>query len=146
MKTGLLKISALLTVFFITLSTASSSLAAEPVLEKESKSLAKIKNMVSNAGPHDWQTLSNCAQKLIRKGKNLDLAYEWLQKSLAINKNTQNLAVMGDYYRTSKMPYEAISYYVESMRLGRSKNDKYQDSETLAKVIEQRKILYKYNN
>ncbi|HNP18316.1 MAG TPA: hypothetical protein PKL31_07785 [Fulvivirga sp.] len=79
------------------------------------KVVEKARAMVSEAAPHDWQTLAKAADLCIKKDVNLTEAKEWLDKSLTIKESSMALEVAGDYYAKNKLYDQAINNYVQSM-------------------------------
>lgn len=75
----------------------------------------KIREEVQNASPNDWQTLANCADKCLRKNVNVNEALEWIEKSIEINPNPENLVIKGDYYYRNKKADEAIVVYLKAL-------------------------------
>jgi len=109
MKTTVKKILSLAVVAML---FVSFQVKADKTSDEE---IQKIRTEVQNAGPNDWQTLANCADKCFQKKINVDEAVKWIDKSIEINPNPENLTIKGDYYLRTKMPEEAIKTYIKAL-------------------------------
>ncbi|MEP2024161.1 MAG: hypothetical protein ABJL86_00010 [Gilvibacter sp.] len=114
------KISAIGLALLLVLQTTVFAIAPE------NKSVEKAKEAVENGSPDDWQLLAKQAKVLLRKKKDLGTAKDWIQKSIAINKDVSNLELMGDYYVLNNLPNQALDYYSQCSELMRQ-NDQSAD-------------------
>ena len=104
------------------------------------KAIDKARAAVEKAAVDDWETLTKSAKVCIRKNVNMEEALTWLNKSVAINKNTETLELLGDYYVKSNDHKRAVGYYVESMKAGKKYNFHFNTStleEKVAKALKQ---------
>lgn len=94
----------------------------------------KARVAVEKAGPDDWYTLANSAEKCFKKNVNLKEASEWLDQSLAIIEAPFNLELKGDYYTENQLQDKALEYYVRAMNLLKE-NDGQAEVEHIQKKI-----------
>ncbi len=73
--------------------------------------ILKMSAKVESAKDGDWKTLAKCAKTLLDQSINYDETFNWIEKSIAVNKNCYNLAIMGDYYKMNNNLDEAYRYY-----------------------------------
>ena len=111
------KFMALIAAIMFVFSTSASLYAFDK------NDVEKIREEVQNASPNDWQTLANCADKCLRKNVNVDEALEWIEKSIEINPNPENLAVKGDYYYRNKKADKAIVIYLKALEVNNHSDD-----------------------
>ncbi len=97
------------------------------------KTFEKAKAAVESAEQGDWKTLAKSAKKLIRKNQNLEEASAWLDKSIAIEANSTNLAYKGDYYKAKGDLAMAKKYYIKALTV--AKDDKNFDPTALQQKI-----------
>ena len=98
------------------------------------KAVEKARKAVAKAAVDDWKTLAESSKILIRKNTNLSEALGWIEKSIAINKNVENLELLGDYYAKTSNNREAMIWYIEAIKEGK-KNDFYFNSKGLEEKI-----------
>jgi hypothetical protein len=87
--------SVLICTMVLVLTLASSFTHANV---KNDKAIEKARAAVKNAALNDWKTTTKPAKSLILKAIYLDEALTWIEKSISINKNVENLEILGDYY------------------------------------------------
>ncbi len=110
MTNAVKRFSGLLIVALMITSVGFAKDADERIIEKSREAVEK-------AGPHDWETYAESAEKCIRKNINVEEALEWLDKSIAINPNKDNLTLKGDYYLDKKFPLEAMKCYLKAAEI-----------------------------
>ena len=103
------------------------------------KVVEKARAAVKNADADDWQTLVKSAQACIRKGVNMEEALAWINKSIAIDKNVDNLELLGDYYFKFGNYRQAIISYIEVIKFGHANNVNYDSSLIEEKISKARK-------
>ncbi len=84
--------------------------------------IEKSREAVEKAGPHDWEVLAESAKKCIKKDINVEEALAWLDKSIEINPNKENLTLKGDYYVDKKLPQEALKCYLKAAQIVYAEN------------------------
>ena len=103
------------------------------------KLVEKAREAVKNADDNDWQTLNKSAKVCIRKGVNMEEALVWINKSISINKNMENLELRGDYYFKFGNNRQAMISYVEVIKFGNANIVNYDSSLIEAKIAEANK-------
>ncbi len=136
-KNAKLIMLALATIF------VSTGVYATPMGIENNRTAEKARQAVEEAAPDDWYTYAQSAEKSIRKKVNLKEVKGWLERSLEINENAYNLAVMGDYYDANNLPEKAYEYYVKSLRAGFEEDSNFNDPITHAKMMKVRSIVIK---
>lgn len=136
-KNARLIMLALATIF------VSTGVYAEPMGIKNNRTAEKARQAVEEAAPDDWYTYAQSAEKSIRKKENLKEVKGWLERSLEINQNAYNLAVMGDYYTLTNLPIKAYKYYVKSLKTGFEQDSNFNDPITHEKMMKARSIYIK---
>ena len=86
------------------------------------KGIEKARTAAKNAAQDDWKTLNKSAKFLIKKNIHMDEALAWLEKSISIKKNTENLELLGDYYVKIGNNRQAMISYIEVIKFGKAKN------------------------
>lgn len=107
---------------------------------KTDKLVVKTRNAVSNAGPDDWFTLAQAAEKCIKKGVNMMEACNWLDKSMKIRETAYNLTVKGDYYFVNRLPQKALEHYVKAIEVGKADDSNFNPADIQKKIA---KIVFK---
>jgi len=136
-KNARLIMLALATIF------VSTGVYAAPMGIENNRTAEKARQAVEEAAPDDWYTYAKSAEKSIRKRVNSKEVKGWLERSLEINENAYNLAVMGDYYEANNLPEKAYEYYAKSLRVGFEQDFNHNDPETHAKMMTVRGIVIK---
>lgn len=103
------------------------------------KAVEKARAAVEKAASDDWQTLAKSAKVLIRKNAHLDEALTWIEKSISINKNVQNLELLGDFYAKTGNNRQAMISYIEVIKLGKAANFNYNTVSIEEKIAKARK-------
>ena len=103
------------------------------------KVVEKAREAVKNAADDDWKTLVKSAQICIRKGINMEEALVWINNSIAIDKNVENLELLGDYYYKFGNYRQAMISYVEVIKFGKANNVGYESSLIEEKIAKARK-------
>lgn len=127
-------------VCFATLATTHVTRAEEG--PKETKAVQKAREMVEEAGYHDWMTLAKAAEKCLAVDQNLKEAYGWLEKSLEINETVYNLTLQGDYFLKNDLPRKAMNSYLKALDMGRRNIEDFDARELELKVWKVRNIIY----
>ncbi len=136
-KNARLIMMALATIF------VSTGVYAGPKGIENNRTAEKARNAVEEAAPDDWYTYAQSAEKSIRKKVNSKEVKGWLERSIEINENAYNLAVMGDYYNMNNLPVKAYEYYVKSLRAGFEQDINYSDPVTHKKMMKARSVAIK---
>lgn len=126
----------------VCLALAGTTLAAEAAGPKGNKAVQKAREMVEEAGTHDWLTLAKAAEKCFLVDQNLKEAYDWLQKSLEINETVYNLTLQGDYFLKNDLPRRAMSSYLKALDMGHRNIEEFDAQELEKKVWKVRNIIY----
>ena len=112
------------------------ALASSTTYANGDKAIEKARAAVENAAADDWKTLAKSAKVCIRKNVNMEEALIWLNKSLVISKNPDNLELLGDYYLKMNDKRKGVGYYIESMKVGKANNIKFNMSRLQAKIAD----------
>ena len=100
----------------------------------ESNAVKKAKVAVKEAEPYDWKTLAESAQVCFKKKENLEMAMEWINKSIEINKDPFNLEIKGDYFESIGEEKEAMKLYYEAITVGKEQSFWFDSSDIQAKI------------
>lgn len=130
-----LKLSLMITLALV-FTLASTSTYAKV---SNDKGVEKARIAVKNAAPDDWKTLTKSAKFLIKKNIHMDEALTWLEKSIAIDKNTENLELLGDYYLETGNNRLAMISYIEVIKLEKAENSNFNTSALQDKIAKARK-------
>lgn len=103
------------------------------------KGVEKARTAVKNAAPEDWKTLTKSAKYLIKKNIHMDEALTWLEKSITIKKNTENLELLGDYYVKIGNNRQAMISYIEVIKFGKAKSANFYTLDLEQKIANARK-------
>ncbi|AZQ64039.1 hypothetical protein EI427_17940 [Flammeovirga pectinis] len=101
---------------FILLSSFSPITIEEDSPNSEKVSL--LVKMVNDADKQDWKVLNKAAQFCINWNADLELAKEWIDKSIAISDNAQAYEVLGDYHLRKGDIYNAYKNYAIALEKG----------------------------
>ena len=82
--------------------------------------MAMINKAIDKAGDDDWKTYYRCADYLVEKGKMMDKAEEWINKSIDINENWRNLWGKAQLMEKKGNIKEAISLAEKSLKTGKN--------------------------
>lgn len=115
------------------------TLASSSTYATSEKTIEKARAAVEKAAADDWKTLAKSAKVCIRKNVNMDEALAWLNKSVVISKNSENLELLGDYYVKTNELRKGVGYYVESMKVGKSNNFSFNTSRLEGKIADAKK-------
>ena len=108
---------------------------------KVDKTTTKARAKLENKENPGWKDYAKSANMCIKKNTNLDEAHGWLEKSIELDKNPDNLEAMGDYYLASNDKRKAADYYLESLKAGVMENPNYQDESLQKKLTKLQKDL-----
>lgn len=86
--------------------------------DNEDNEIDKLRASVENATATDWAAYSDAAERCIELKTNLSEAYVWIEKSIAINANIENLEVKGDYLALNGANDMAIEAYNQAILTG----------------------------
>lgn len=115
---NVVRLSRMITLAFV-LTFATSITFASAIKDK---AVEKARAAVVKADSDDWQTLTKSAKVLMKKNAHLEEALTWIEKSISIDKNVQNLELRGDYYVKFGNNREAMISYVEAIKVGKLAN------------------------
>ncbi|KXX68211.1 MULTISPECIES: hypothetical protein [Flammeovirga] len=121
----------LLVIALVSIISVSASFA-NPT-DNEDNEITKLRAAVENATATDWAVYSDAAERCIELKANLSEAYVWIEKSIAINENAENLEIKGDYLALNGAKDMAIEAYNKAILAGMLAGD------DVAKV--QKKVL-----
>lgn len=79
---------------------------------------AKLVKMVEEAGENDWKTLKDAALLTINWNGDLELAKDWIERAITIEKNALTLEVLGDYYVRTGNVEKATETYFNALEKG----------------------------
>ncbi|AZQ60741.1 hypothetical protein EI427_00505 [Flammeovirga pectinis] len=111
--------------------TAAPSFAG--IHDNEDNEINKLRATVENASATDWAIYADAADRCIELKKNLSEAYVWIEKSIAIDANSENLEVKGDYLALNGAKDMAIDTYNQAILSGM------QEGKDITKI--QKKVL-----
>lgn len=106
----------ILVVALISMFSVSSLFAN--TTDNEDLEIKELRATVENAEANDWATYAKAAESCIRLEANLSEAYVWIEKSIEINENSENLEVKGDYLRLNGVDDLAIETYNQAILKG----------------------------
>ncbi|KXX68190.1 hypothetical protein [Flammeovirga sp. SJP92] len=86
--------------------------------DNEDNEIDKLRAAVENATATDWAAYANAADRCIELKTNLSEAYVWIEKSIAINENAENLEIKGDYLALNGANEMAIETYNKAILAG----------------------------
>lgn len=112
MKTIFLTLTVLISSFVSVF--ANTSDLEEPSHEGS----AKLMKMVEEADKNDWRTLKDAALLTINWNGDLEIAKEWIDKAISIEKNALTLEVLGDYYIRKGNVEKATDIYFQALEKG----------------------------
>jgi len=78
--------------------------------------LANIKNQLRSTAGFTWQGYMQAAAYYFRQNTHLDLALEWIKKSISINENEQNRNILGYIHMTQGNLEEALGLLKENVK------------------------------
>lgn len=105
------------------------------------KTTTKARAKLEKKADPGWKDYCKSAQMCIKKKTNMDEAQGWLEKSIELDKNPDNLEAMGDYHLANNEKREAAGYYLESLKAGVQENPNYQDQNLQKKLTDLQKDL-----
>jgi predicted negative regulator of RcsB-dependent stress response len=108
---------------------------------KVDKTATKARAKLESKADPSWKDYCKSAQMCIKKNTNLDEAQSWLEKSIEMDRNPDNLEAMGDYYLANNDKRKAADYYLESLKAGVLDNPNYQDQNLQKKLTDLQKDL-----
>jgi hypothetical protein len=114
--------TAILTTFIIALAL-NTAFAVGDNSNSEEVLITKAKAKAENTKNGDWRALADCAKSLLDQRIKCEDELKWLQKSLSIEENYYNLALLGDYYRLNRDFTKAYENYINAI-LSAQKNSK----------------------
>jgi len=100
----------------------------------ESNAVKKAKEAVEEAAPYDWKTLASSAEICFKKKENTELALEWINKSIEINKDPKNLEIKADYFASIGEKSKALALYSEAINTGKEQNFWFDSSDLQDKI------------
>ncbi|NME69469.1 hypothetical protein [Flammeovirga aprica] len=102
---------------FISLVIALSSVVSfASNLENSSETnTAKLSEMIAKADANDWETYKKAALLSINWNADLELAKEWIDTSISIEENAENLEVLGDYYVRVGDTEKGLATYMKAL-------------------------------
>lgn len=106
----------LLVIALVSIISVSASFAN--TTDNEDNEITKLRAAVENAAATDWATYSNAAERCIELKANLSEAYVWIEKSIAINENAENLEIKADYLALNGATDMAIETYNKAILAG----------------------------
>lgn len=86
--------------------------------DNDDNEIDKLRASVESATATDWAAYSDAAERCIELKTNLSEAYVWIEKSIAINSNTENLEIKGDYLALNGAKDMAIEVYNKAILAG----------------------------
>ncbi|MFA0964761.1 hypothetical protein AB9P05_23335 [Roseivirga sp. BDSF3-8] len=108
---------------------------------KVDKTTDKARTKLEKKATPDWKDYCKSAQMCVRKNTNMEEAHSWLEKSIEMDKNPDNLEAMGDYHLANNEKRKAADFYLESLKAGILKNPNYQDESLQKKLTQLQKDL-----
>lgn len=108
---------------------------------KVDKTTTKARAKLESKADPSWKDYCKSAQMCIKKKTNLEEAQSWLERSILMDKNPDNLEAMGDYYLANNDKRKAADYYLESLKAGVLDNPNYQDQNLQKKLTDLQKDL-----
>ncbi len=110
MKTAIISTLILLFAFNIVFAGDNDSKSANSAL------ILKMTAKADAVKEGNWKALANCARTLLDKRINTEEELTWLEKSISVNRNCYNLALLGDYYRLNFNFNKAYENYIEAIK------------------------------
>ncbi|MBB3700520.1 hypothetical protein KMW28_03175 [Flammeovirga yaeyamensis] len=86
--------------------------------ERDDNEINQLRASVENASATDWKVYAEAAERCIELKANLSEAYIWIEKSIEINSNSENLEVKGDYLKLNGAKKMAIATYNQAILAG----------------------------
>ncbi|NLR89736.1 MULTISPECIES: hypothetical protein [Flammeovirga] len=103
---------------FVLVSILAVNVSLAKGMENEDNEITKLRESVENASASDWAVYSDAAERCIELKANLSEAYIWIEKSIEINANSDNLEVKGDYLALNGANDMAITAYNKAILAG----------------------------
>ncbi|NLR94276.1 tetratricopeptide repeat protein [Flammeovirga agarivorans] len=123
------------------ISVFAMNVFAEIPEESKNSESAKLVKMVKEADVNDWETYTKAALYSINWNADLELAKEWIDHAIALDKNHKTLEVLGDYYLRIGEHSQALNLYMKALEINVTEIDKIAKDRLQRKIKVYAKIL-----